>query len=224
MIIKFREERISDLENKLAALRSNTKTCGDQSGCETCAELRKQLEEAQKEISQWSEVADKTEQAAKLFAEKEELLAAKRALQDELKETPQSLTARIRGLNELTNNLNAYLKEYIMSEGFDRLKEELEQSREELTTKVASLESEMQDKEKSYTEKIRSLGEEHEVQLQELNERLETMKETFKSEKVKIEQIAQDQMTQLKADLDATLAEKGELQKEVFDKVEAHEK
>ena len=88
-------------------------------------------------------MADKTEQAAKLFAEKEELLAAKKALQDELKETPQSLTARIRGLNELTNNLNAYLKEYIMSEGFDRLKEELEQSREELTTKVASLESEM---------------------------------------------------------------------------------
>ena len=31
-------------------------------------------------------------------------------------------------------------------------------------------------------------------------------------------------MTQLKADLDATLAEKGELQKEIFDKVEAHEK
>ena len=62
------------------------------------------------------------------------------------------------------------------------------------------------------------------MQVRELNERLETMKETFKSEKVKIEQIAQDQMNQLKADLDATLAEKGELQKEVFDKVEAHEK
>lgn len=31
-------------------------------------------------------------------------------------------------------------------------------------------------------------------------------------------------MTQLKADLDASLAEKGELQKEIFDKVEAHEK
>ncbi len=31
-------------------------------------------------------------------------------------------------------------------------------------------------------------------------------------------------MTELKANLDATLAEKGELQKEIFDKVEAHEK
>ena len=31
-------------------------------------------------------------------------------------------------------------------------------------------------------------------------------------------------MTQLKTDLDASLAEKGELQKDIFDKVEAHEK
>jgi len=44
--------------------------------------------------------------------------------------TPESLTARIRGLNELTNNLNAYLKEYCLNEGFDRLKEELENSNE----------------------------------------------------------------------------------------------
>lgn len=87
MIIKFREERISDLENKLAAVRASNTQTTDQ-GCDTCSELKKQLEEAQKEISQWAEVADKTEQAAKLFAEKEELLAAKKALQDELKETP----------------------------------------------------------------------------------------------------------------------------------------
>ena len=31
-------------------------------------------------------------------------------------------------------------------------------------------------------------------------------------------------MNRLKTDLDVTLAEKGELQKEIFDKVEAHEK
>ena len=134
------------------------------------------------------------------------------------------MTARIRGLNELTNNLNAYLKEYIMSEGFDRLKEELEKSKEELTTKVASLEADMDEKEKSYSEKLRSLSEDHEVQTASLNEKLEIMKETFEAEKIKIEQDARDQMNQLKSDLDATLAEKGELQKEVFDKVEAHEK
>jgi len=47
--------------------------------------------------------------------------------------TPESLSARIRGLNEMTSDLNAYLKEYCMSEGFDRLKQELEQSKMELT-------------------------------------------------------------------------------------------
>ena len=57
--------------------------------------------------------------------------------------TPESLTARIRGLNELTNNLNAYLKEYCMSDGFDRLKQELETTNQEMTTKVETLESEL---------------------------------------------------------------------------------
>ena len=57
--------------------------------------------------------------------------------------TPESLTARIRGLNELTNNLNAYLKEYCMSDGFDRLKQELETTNQEMTTKVETLETEL---------------------------------------------------------------------------------
>ena len=55
--------------------------------------------------------------------------------------TPESLTARIRGLNELTNDLNAYLKEYCLDEGFDRLKQELETANQELTAKVESLEA-----------------------------------------------------------------------------------
>ena len=57
--------------------------------------------------------------------------------------TPESLTARIRGLNELTNNLNAYLKEYCMSDGFDRLKQELEATNQEMATKVETLETEL---------------------------------------------------------------------------------
>lgn len=57
-----------------------------------------------------------------------------------------------------------------------------------------------------------------------LSEKLEQLKDTFESEKLKIENTAKDQMDQLKKDLDATLAEKGELQKEIFDKVAAHEK
>lgn len=46
MIIKFREERIADLETKLARAEEQSRTETDQQGCETCAELKKQLEEA----------------------------------------------------------------------------------------------------------------------------------------------------------------------------------
>jgi len=56
------------------------------------------------------------------------------------------LTARIRGLNELTNNLNYYLKEYCAMEGFEKLKQELEASKDELQGKVVSLETDMSDK------------------------------------------------------------------------------
>lgn len=128
MIIKFREERIAELESKLANANSSSETATNDtssaggSKCEECPILKKQIEDAQQEISMWMEVSDKNPKAAKLFAEKEDLLAAKKQLQSELKVTPESLTARIRGLNELTNNLNAYLKEYCMDEGFDNLK------------------------------------------------------------------------------------------------------
>ena len=50
------------------------------------------------------------------------------ALQAEIKVTPESLTARIRGLNDMTNNLNSYLKEYCMGEGLDTLVQKLETS------------------------------------------------------------------------------------------------
>ena len=40
--------------------------------------------------------------------------------------TPESLKARIRGLNDLTNDLNAYLKEYCLTQGLDHLRDEFE--------------------------------------------------------------------------------------------------
>ena len=116
----------------------------------------------------------------------------KKALQDELKVTPESLTARIRGLNEMTSDLNAYLKEYCMSEGFDRLKKELESSNQELTAKVESLEASLAEKDAVHAEQMRALAEEHEAKVSLLNQKLETLKETFDAEKVKIEQVAQD--------------------------------
>ena len=146
MIIKFREERIAELEARLARAeesRADSTAASSDGACENCPSLRKQLEDSAKEIAQWVEVADKNPQAAKLFAEKQDLIATKQALQSELQVTPESLTARIRGLNELTNNLNAYLKEYCMSDGFDRLKQELETTNQEMTTKVETLESEL---------------------------------------------------------------------------------
>lgn len=120
----------------------------------------------------------------------------------------------------MTSDLNAYLKDYCMSEGFERLKEELELSK----GKVESLETSLADKETQHTEKVKGLSEEYEVALNALTEKLDQASSSFEIEKQKIEKAAQDQMTQLKADLDATLAEKGELQKEIFNKVEAHEK
>ena len=124
----------------------------------------------------------------------------------------------------MTNDLNAYLKEYCMSQGFDRLKQELEQSKMELTQKVESLETELSEKDGLMADKAKSLSEDYDVKMAAWNEKLELVRQTFDLEKTKIEKAAQDQMTQLKANLDATLAEKGELQKEVYDKVEAHEK
>lgn len=87
--------------------------------------------------------------------------------------TPESLTARIRGLNELTNNLNAYLKEYCMSDGFDRLKQELETTNQEMTTKVETLETELSGLESQQAEKLRELTEDYEIKMTALNEKLE---------------------------------------------------
>ena len=176
MIIKFREERIAELEARLARAeesRADSTAASSDAACENCPSLRKQLEDAAKEIAQWVEVADKNPQAAKLFAEKQELLATKQALQSELQVTPESLTARIRGLNELTNNLNAYLKEYCMSDGFDRLKQELETANQEMTTKVETLEAELSGLESQQAEKVRVLSEDHEVKMAALSEKLE---------------------------------------------------
>ena len=72
---------------------------------------------------------------AKLFAEKTELLRQKQTLQDELKATPDSLTARIRALNDLTSDLNAYLKEYCMTD-IDSMKKELEKTKQEYSAKI----------------------------------------------------------------------------------------
>ncbi len=92
----------------------------------------------------------------------------------------------------MTSDLNAYLKEYCMSEGFDRLKQELESSKMELTQKVETLESALADKETAMEVKAKSLADEYETKMVTWNEKLEAMRLTFDSEKAKIEKAAQD--------------------------------
>lgn len=90
-----------------------------------------------------------------------------------------------------------------------------------MSTKVETLESELRDKDSEHSDKLRVLTEDYETKTALLNERLESLRATYEAEKQKIEQDSRDQMTRLKADLDASQAEKGELQKDIFDKVEA---
>ena len=179
MIIKFREERINELESRLTTSTETSGVSGSTNDCDKCIMLNKQLEDAQKEISQWLEVADKNPQVAKLQCENAELLAAKMALQAEIKSTPESLTARIRGLNDMTNNLNSYLKEYCMGEGLDSLVQKLETSNQEMSSKVETLESKLKEKDIEYSDKLRGLSEEHETKTAALTERLENLKASY---------------------------------------------
>lgn len=131
MIIKFREERIRELEARVNQLQNDDKSGQTGHDCQKCNDLTRQLADAQREISQWLEVADKNPLVAKLTAENTELKAQRMALQAEIKVTPDSLTARIRGLNDMTNNLNSYLKEYCMGQGLDQLVQKLEATTQE---------------------------------------------------------------------------------------------
>lgn len=84
MIIKFREERISKLESNIPE---------NPDGCASCDFLRREIETLKEERNQWKESAEKNPQAAKLFAEKAELINERDTLKNELKVTPESLTA-----------------------------------------------------------------------------------------------------------------------------------
>ena len=77
-------------------------------------------------------MADKNPQVIKLQKQINQLTRQNEQLKKEIKMTPDSLKARIKGLNELTNDLNAYLKEYILNQGLENLKEEFEKQKGQL--------------------------------------------------------------------------------------------
>lgn len=118
MVLKFREDRIHELEGKLAKIKeekaSGSTTNDSDEKSEEIKSLKVQLANARQEADEWKATHERNPPAAKLFAEKAELEKKLKAAHDEIKATPESLTARIRGLNDLTNDLNAYLKQYCM--------------------------------------------------------------------------------------------------------------
>jgi hypothetical protein len=60
----------------------------------------------------WKEAAEHNTQAAKLFAEKNELQRKLDSIDLEIKSTPESLTVQVRSLTEFNESLNLYLKSY----------------------------------------------------------------------------------------------------------------
>lgn len=84
MVLKFREDRISELENKLAKMKeaqnsgtTSTECSGD---CEECKSLKVQLANAKKEAEEWKATHERNPPAAKLFAEKADLEKKLKAL------------------------------------------------------------------------------------------------------------------------------------------------
>ena len=126
MIIKFREERISKLE------QSNHVT-GSGEEERVIAELRK-------EVALWKEAADHNTQAAKLFAEKSDLQNKLESLKIEAKMAPESLSVQIKSLTEFNESLNQYLKSYC-EESKKELERELLQVKSDCAVQLDSLTS-----------------------------------------------------------------------------------
>jgi hypothetical protein len=131
MIIKFREQRIAKLEEKV-----------DRSGCTECVNLKDELAALKEERDSWKESSERNPQAAKLFVEKAELIMQKASLEAEAKVTPESLTAQIRGLNDLTESLSNYLKEHCESRQKER-EDELLAVKTQMAEQIAALETQL---------------------------------------------------------------------------------
>lgn len=110
-------------------------------------------------------------------------------LEAEAKVTPESLTAQIRGLNELTESLSNYLKEHCDSKSKER-EDELNAAKTQLTEQVASLEQELQEKVAIAKENEQRISQDYNVQIEELMAKIEGLKVQFAAEKELVEQSA----------------------------------
>jgi len=101
-----------------------------------------------KEVAVWKDAADHNSQAAKLFAEKSALQSNFDSLQQELKQTPESMSAQIRSLTELTESLNQYLKQFC-EESKKHLENELVKAKSEYESKIEKLQERIDEMKKS---------------------------------------------------------------------------
>ena len=188
------------------------------------ASLNGQLANAKVEIEEWKAQYERNAPAAKLQAEKSELEIENESLRKELKSSPESLTARIKGLNDLTNNLNAYLKLYCM-EANKELKDELENTKTTLSGKIQTLEDQLSKKESEHEEKVLVLNSDFEKLSKEMAEKIETLKSNFAQEKEILEKRNLEQIDEIKKDLEKHEGQTSTAE-EAFQKfkIEAHEK
>ena len=140
MIIKFREERISKLEKEWAQGQGQLLLLQSQEAVE---------EQLRKEVCMWKEAAEHNTQAAKLFAEKNELQRKLDTINQELKSSPESLTVQVKSLTEFNESLNLYLKSYC-EESKKELEKELAQTKIDLAEHMEDSSTKLRELEASY--------------------------------------------------------------------------
>lgn len=137
MIIKFREERISKLEKE-----------GHSS-----LVAEGVIEELKKEVAMWKEASEHNTQAAKLFAEKNDLQRKLDSIDQEVKASPESLTVQVRSLTEFNESLNLYLKSYC-EESKKELERELAQAKIDLAEYTEDSTLKFRDAETSFQSRL----------------------------------------------------------------------
>jgi hypothetical protein len=158
------------------------------------------------ERDSWKESSERNPQAAKLFVEKAELVLQKAQLEAEAKVTPESLTAQIRGLNELTESLSNYLKEHCESRQKER-EDELVTVKTQLTEQVASLEQQVQSLNAQLKDTEQQLTQDFNIQINEHIAKIEALKAQAVAEKEELQKVSESQIEQIKKDLEAVSGE-----------------
>ena len=97
------------------------------------------------------------------------------------------MTARIRGLTELTNTLNTYFKEYCNAENLASQDEGFQAKVEELESQIANHDQQIEDE-------ILLIKKQHQGTIESMEAKIEQMKKGFEEEKVRIEQGAVNKM------------------------------